>query len=111
LGRIVDTTFRARGEGESASGSPNSVSLTDLMDEWSATRNLSSDTVNQEWRRRYIHLAMRRHKSIAKVALGRKLDLVLDVAQWLRVFAGLRVRFVRGTARYRTWCDVGTTSI
>jgi transposase len=29
--------------------------------------------VNQEWRRRYIHLAMRRHKSIARVALGRRL--------------------------------------
>jgi transposase len=26
--------------------------------------------VNQEWSRRYIHLAMRRHKSIAKVAMG-----------------------------------------
>jgi transposase len=33
--------------------------------------------VNQEWRRRYIHLAMRRHKSIAKVALGRKLAVRL----------------------------------
>jgi hypothetical protein len=27
--------------------------------------------VNPQWRRRYIHLAMRRHKSIAKVAMGR----------------------------------------
>jgi transposase len=27
--------------------------------------------VNPDWRRRYIHLAMRRHKSIAKVAMGR----------------------------------------
>lgn len=26
--------------------------------------------INPEWRRRYIHLAMRRHKSIAKVAMG-----------------------------------------
>ena len=33
--------------------------------------------VNQEWRRRYIHLAMRRHKSIAKVAMGRKLAVRL----------------------------------
>ena len=33
--------------------------------------------VNQEWRRRYIRLAMRRHKSIAKVALGRKLAVRL----------------------------------
>jgi hypothetical protein len=29
-------------------------------------------------------------------------SLVLDVAEWLRVFAVVRVRFVRGTARYRT---------
>ena len=33
--------------------------------------------VNSEWRRRYIHLAMRRHKSIAKVALGRRLGIRL----------------------------------
>ena len=30
-----------------------------------------------DWRRRYIHLAMRRHKSIAKVAMGRKLGIRL----------------------------------
>ena len=33
--------------------------------------------INPEWRRRYIHLAMRRHKSIAKVALGRRLGVRL----------------------------------
>jgi transposase len=33
--------------------------------------------INPEWRRRYIHLAMRRHKSIAKVALGRRLGIRL----------------------------------
>jgi transposase len=27
--------------------------------------------VHPDWRRRYVHLAMRRHKSIAKVAMGR----------------------------------------
>src|SRR5713101_9564427 len=32
--------------------------------------------------------------------------LVLDVAKWLRVFAVDGVRFVRGTARYRTWREV-----
>jgi transposase len=32
---------------------------------------------NPEWRRRYIHLAMRRNKSIAKVAMGRKLGVRL----------------------------------
>ena len=33
--------------------------------------------INPEWRRRYIHLAMRRHKSIAKVAIGRRLAVRL----------------------------------
>jgi transposase len=33
--------------------------------------------INPEWRRRYIHLAMRRHKSIAKVAMGRRLGVRL----------------------------------
>jgi transposase len=32
---------------------------------------------NPEWRRRYMHLAMRRHKSIAKVAMGRRLGVRL----------------------------------
>ena len=32
---------------------------------------------NSDWRRRYIHLAMRRHKSIAKVAMGRRLGVRL----------------------------------
>ena len=27
--------------------------------------------IHPDWRRRYIHLAMRRHKNIAKVAMGR----------------------------------------
>ena len=33
--------------------------------------------VNPHWRRRYMHLAMRRHKSIAKVAMGRRLGVRL----------------------------------
>src|SRR5215469_3118269 len=33
--------------------------------------------INPAWRRRYIHLAMRRQKSIAKVALGRRLGIRL----------------------------------
>ncbi len=33
--------------------------------------------INPDWRRRYLHLAMRRHKSIAKVALGRRLGVRL----------------------------------
>ena len=30
--------------------------------------------LHPDWRRRYMHLAMRRHKSIAKVAMGRRLE-------------------------------------
>jgi transposase len=33
--------------------------------------------VNPHWRRRYMHLAMRRHKSIARVAMGRRLGIRL----------------------------------
>jgi transposase len=33
--------------------------------------------INPEWRRRYTHLAMRRHRSIAKVAMGWKLGVRL----------------------------------
>src|ERR1700683_173762 len=36
---------------------------------------------NADWRRRYVHLAMRRHRSIAKVAMGRR----LKSAQFLKV--------------------------
>ena len=32
---------------------------------------------NPDWRRRYMHLAMRRHKSIAQVAMGRRLGVRL----------------------------------
>ncbi len=60
--------------------------------------------INPDWRRHDIHLAMRRHKGIAKVAMGQTGGpLVLDVAEWLPVFAVVRVRFVGGTARYWTW--------
>jgi transposase len=33
--------------------------------------------INPHWRRRYMHLAMRRHKSIAKVAMGRRMAVRL----------------------------------
>jgi transposase len=33
--------------------------------------------INPEWRCRYVHLAMRRHNSIAKVAMGRRLGVRL----------------------------------
>ena len=33
--------------------------------------------IHPDWRRRYKHLAMRRHKSIAKVAMGRRMAIKL----------------------------------
>jgi transposase len=33
--------------------------------------------IHPDWRRRYVHLAMRRHKSIAKVAMGRRMAIQL----------------------------------
>src|SRR5713101_457072 len=33
--------------------------------------------INPDWRRRYVHLAVRRHRSIAKVALGRRMGVRL----------------------------------
>jgi len=33
--------------------------------------------IHPDWRRRYVHLAMRRHKSIAKIAMGRRLAVRL----------------------------------
>ena len=36
---------------------------------------------------------------------------VLDVAEWLWVFAVIRVRFVRGIARYRTWREVNAVRL
>ena len=61
-----------------------------------------------DWRRRYLHLAMRRHKSIAQGGFRTPSGSspVLDVAEPLRVCAVDGVRLVRGTARYRTWCEI-----
>jgi transposase len=38
---------------------------------------LAATRSNPEWRRRYLYLAMRRHKSIAKVAMGRRMAIRL----------------------------------
>jgi len=59
-----------------------------------------------DWRRRFLHLALRRGRSIAKVAMARKLccPVVLDVAQRLGLSANGKVRFARGVAR--SWCMV-----
>ena len=48
------------------------------------------------------------HKNIAKAAMARKLgcSLVLDVAEWVGLFAIGQFRFARGKARYRTWREV-----
>jgi len=64
--------------------------------------------INPEWRRRYIspgHASAREHRRGGLGAPSRG-SLVLDVAEQLRVFAVDGVRFVRGTARYRTWCEL-----
>ena len=61
-----------------------------------------------EWRRHFLHLAMRRHHAIAKVAMARKLavGLLLDVAQGMGLPADGTVWFARGRARNRPWCAV-----
>jgi hypothetical protein len=38
--------------------------------------------VHPAWRRRYMHPAMRRHRSIAKVAMGRRLAIRLYWMWW-----------------------------
>ena len=55
-----------------------------------------------------MHLAMRRHKGIAKVAMGRRLAVRL---YWMwrngcEASRAVRVRFVRGTARNQAWREV-----
>ncbi len=58
-----------------------------------------------DWRRRYLHLAMRRQRNIAKVGYGPKARsaVVLDVAEGLGIFRLDQIRFARGTARNRKW--------
>ena len=53
---------------------------------------------NPHWRRRYIHLAMRRHKSIAKVAMGRTLGEFACTR-----CGGMDVRIRRRSSSVRTW--------
>ncbi len=61
-----------------------------------------------EWRSKYFHLAMRRGRKIAKVAMARR--LAVQMYWMMRKEWGLRavekVRFARGTARNRRWCEV-----
>ena len=61
-----------------------------------------------DWRRRFVHLAMRRDRRIAKVAMARRLAVSL---YWMwrkgtRLSTAFEVRFARGRAWTRTWCEV-----
>ncbi|WP_157467931.1 transposase, partial [Edaphobacter aggregans] len=61
-----------------------------------------------DWRRRFVHLAMRRDRRIAKVAMARKLAVSLywmwrKECDYQQNFA---VRFARGRAWIRPWCEV-----
>ena len=61
-----------------------------------------------DWRRRFVHLAMRRDRRIAKVAMARKLAVSL---YWMwrkrvRLSTDFAVRFARGRAWFRPWCEV-----
>ncbi len=61
-----------------------------------------------DWRRQYMHLAMRRERRIAKVAMARKLAVSL-YWMWrkrMELRANEKVRFARGAARNRPWCEV-----
>ena len=59
-----------------------------------------------DWRRRYTHLAIRRERRIAKVAMARKLAVRL---YWMmrkeRNYEQLK-KFVRGRVQIRPWCAV-----
>jgi transposase len=59
-----------------------------------------------QWRNQYFHLAMRRGRKIAKVAMARRLggSLVLDDAPGMGLRADEKVRFARRTARKSPWC-------
>jgi len=63
---------------------------------------------DSDWRRRYVHLAMRREKKHCQSGHGpeNRGSLVLDVAERLGVCAVGKFRFERGTARYRTWHEL-----
>ena len=60
-----------------------------------------------DWRRRFVHLAMRRDPRIAKVAMARKLAVSL-YWMWRKdmTINRFEVRFARGRAWLRPWCEV-----
>jgi hypothetical protein len=64
--------------------------------------------VHPDWRRRCVHLAMRRHKSIAKVAMGRRLAVRL---YWMwrngcEYSPSFEFGSYAGAARSRKWREV-----
>ena len=48
-----------------------------LLRFWLVQAAQAAVRIHPDWRRRYMHLAMRRHKNIAKVAMGRRLAVQL----------------------------------
>ncbi len=71
-------------------------------------RRRSRCAANREWRSKFFHLAMRRGRKIAKVAMARKLAVHL-YWMWRQGwdYGQLRkARFARGRARKSPWCAV-----
>ena len=58
-----------------------------------------------EWRSKFFHLAMRRGRKIAKVAMARGAS-VLDVASGFGLWPVAQASFARGRARKSRWCAV-----
>ena len=52
---------------------PSFQTIAFLMEETDESACAWDWRCNPDWRRRYIHLTMRRHKNIAKAAMARKL--------------------------------------
>jgi hypothetical protein len=57
-----------------------------------------------EWRTKYFHLAMRRGRKIAKVAMARRLAVQMFWMWRKGLDYEQEVRFARGTARTSRWC-------
>jgi transposase len=65
-----------------------------------------------DWRRQFVHLAMRREPRIAKVAMAQtSRSSFLDVAQGTGLPAAFEVRFARGAARNWPWCEMITAEL
>ena len=64
---------------QAGGGAPTPIVTTKLLGAYLAQMEAAQAATRSDpdWRRRYLHLAMRRQKSIAKVAMGRKLAVRL----------------------------------